>query len=279
MEMTGALNEQSAVRVLDVDDVRLTYVVDGAMAFRPAAFFPSVPADHWGPDEVDESGRVVMSAGGLLVERAGRLLLIDAGLGPVVGENPLGSADCGALPETLAALGHRPEDVEVLAFTHLHADHTGWAFADGAPVFPKARYLVAAREVVGESPFTGRHTPIGDGDEVFPGVRALVTPGHSPGHTSYVITTATARVVAFGDAFHAPAQLARPDWGSGPDWDGALVPGARARLVEELEKPGTLGFATHFGDQVFGQVVRDAGGTPRWRPVPARALLPAPRGL
>jgi glyoxylase-like metal-dependent hydrolase (beta-lactamase superfamily II) len=57
----------------------------------------------------------------------------------------------------------------------------------------------------------GEHTNvrlISDGDEVAPGVTAVVTPGHSAGHTSYVVTTSRGnRLVAFGDCFHTPAQL------------------------------------------------------------------------
>lgn len=300
---TGLLNEQSAVRSCQLGDVRLTYVVDGAMGLPSSGFFPDVPADHWSdhPGTLGEHGLVAMTAGGLLVERDGRSLLIDVGLGDVtVPATPKGGANSGALPETLAALGHSPSDIEAVAFTHLHTDHTGWAFvADDTggrrAYFPNARYLVADQEWAPHSrgetitgapsradvidPLVERHTTIVDGEEIFPGVHALVTPGHSPGHTSYVISTPVGRLVAFGDAFHIPAQLAHPEWSSLPDVDRASVLAARARLVAELEAPDTLGFACHFGDQVFGRVVRDAEGLPAWEPVPATVLLPAPRAL
>ncbi|MER7676353.1 MBL fold metallo-hydrolase [Streptomyces sp. NPDC096934] len=290
---TGFLNEQSAVRSVELGDVRLTYVVDGGMAVLPSVFFPDLPAAHWEahPEALDEHGCLAMSAGGLLVERDGRRLLIDAGLGPVTGPvgvagEQVGHVDSGALPDTLAALGHRPEDIETVAFTHLHVDHTGWAFTPGK-FFPRARYLLAAREW---APY-GRgarvpgapsaevvrlmgagHTPVGDGEEIFPGVRTLVTPGHSPGHTSYVITAGSERVIVFGDVFHIPAQLARPEWTSLPDADRDGVLSARRRITAELARPGTTGFAFHFGDQAFG---RPAGAD--WIPVRAPALHPAPR--
>jgi glyoxylase-like metal-dependent hydrolase (beta-lactamase superfamily II) len=86
-----------------------------------------------------------MSAGGLLVERDGRTLLIDAGFGPQTAETPLGPVNSGALPDTLAALGHDPAGIDTVAFTHLHVDHTGWAFTrnpDGTwrKTFPAARF-------------------------------------------------------------------------------------------------------------------------------------------
>jgi glyoxylase-like metal-dependent hydrolase (beta-lactamase superfamily II) len=307
MPQTGQVNEQSAVRSLDFGDTRLTYVVDGAMGLTPAGFFPDVPAAHWSshPEALDARGRVAMSAGGLAVERDGRVLLIDAGLGSftgdiTVGAISVGSANSGALPDVLATLGRSPADIEAVAFTHLHVDHTGWAFVrDGdraqRKFFPAARYLVAADEwaphgrgeVIPGAPSRaavieplGRvHTLISDGEEIFPGVRALVTPGHSPGHTSYVVSSAAGRLIVFGDAFHIPAQLAHPDWPSSPDVDGIAVLAARQRLITELEQPGTLAFSYHFGDQAFGRVVRDGDGLPAWEPAPAVPVLPAPRRL
>ncbi|WP_043727368.1 MBL fold metallo-hydrolase [Kutzneria sp. 744] len=301
MAEVGFLNEQSAVRRLELGDTRLTFVVDGAMALEARAFFPAVPGEFWGehPEMVDARGRIAMSAGGLLVERGDRKLLIDAGLGPLagpiaVGELQLGAADCGAMPDTLAALGVDPGDIDTVVYTHLHVDHVGWAFVDGRKFFPNARYLVAAEEwaphergievpgVLEEmtvAPMRGNHELIREGDEVWPGVRAIVMSGHTPGHTSYVVSTDAGRIVAFGDAFHAPAQITHPEWGSMPDTDTAGVLKARARLVGELEQPDTLGFGTHFGDQAFGRLVRNEAGVPAWEPVVAEYLLAAPRSV
>lgn len=297
----GALNEQSAVRTVEFGDVRATYVIDGAMAVASGAFFPGIPAGYWSgrPDTADTEGRVAMSAGGLLIERDGRFLLIDAGLGEMIanlnlGTVLLGPANSGALPETLAALGRVPEDIEALAFTHLHVDHTGWAFVrDGnggyRPLFPNARYLVAEQEwapqargetIPGGSsrtaviePLARHHETIADGEEIFPGVHALVTPGHSPGHTSYLISSTEGTLIAFGDAFHIPAQLAHPNWPSAPDIDGDAVLLARRRILGELGKPDTVGFGAHFGDQPFGKLGPDS----EWLPIPSTALFPPPR--
>jgi glyoxylase-like metal-dependent hydrolase (beta-lactamase superfamily II) len=102
-----------------------------------------------------------MSVGGLLVERDGRRLLIDAGLGAHTAQNPLGTINSGALPDTLAALGCDPAAIDTVAFAHLHADHTGWAFAqdgDGSyrKTFPAARYLVAETEWAPYGSWTSR---------------------------------------------------------------------------------------------------------------------------
>jgi Metallo-beta-lactamase superfamily len=130
---TGLLSGQSAVRMLTLGDVRLTYAVDGAMGLYPGAFFPDLPARYWAahPEALDQRGRVAMSAGGLLVERGGRALLIDAGLGAMTGKISFGPVNSGSLLDTLAALGHDPAGIEAVAFTHLHIDHTGVGLRPG----------------------------------------------------------------------------------------------------------------------------------------------------
>ncbi|MFF0384985.1 MBL fold metallo-hydrolase [Streptomyces sp. NPDC004286] len=293
---TGSLGDQSAVRTFTVGDVRLTYIVDAAMELDRTGFLPAVPAEYWRdhPEAVAPSGRIAASAGGLLVERGSRRLLIDVGLGANVLSPSLGVSRGGALLRTLRALQVQPESIDTVAFTHLHTDHTGLGFLTSRgcrprKTFPYADYRVAAVEW---EPFWNHEVEVGapswdafmvpmsrvlhrfdDGAEIWPGVTALITPGHSPGHTSYVISARGGpQIVVFGDAFHAPAQLAHPEWPSGPDVDVDGVLRARTTLLTQLREPHTYGFAFHFGDQAFGRVIEGD----RWCPAPARALLPAP---
>ena len=300
----GRLCDQSCVRQLQLDDVTLTYIVDGAMAMAPERYFKSIPVSYWQHHGncLDPDGRVPMSAGGLLVERGGHRLLIDTGLGPLTDDDGTMRSNSGDLLKVLAAVGVSTHDIEVVAFTHLHRDHTGWAFggADrrpGRPIFPYARYMLADVEMASLSSGAGATRSIPDatgldkslrgmsglclfrdGDEVAVGVTAIVTPGHSPGHTSYVVTSKSgSRVTVFGDIFHTPAQISHTDWTSRSDDDPAAVPGARARVLSELTDPETLGFAFHFGDQSFGRVVADASGQLTWQCIPTTALLSPPR--
>lgn len=297
----GRLCDQAAVRQLQLDDVKITYIVDGAMAMNTEHFSVSVPAGHWAehPDELDAQHRIPMSTGGLLIERNGFRLLIDAGLGDInVDVGGFGSGNSGDFLTTLAAAGVEPENIDLFAFTHLHGDHIGWAFTDDEtrgpqPTFPNAPYLLseaewsAAQNAAGGGPYSAldgssiieplrksmKLRLIRDGDEITPGVVALVTPGHTPGHTSYIVTSqAGNRLVAFGDVFHMPAQISHTRWTSAPDTDPATVPSARARILSELQQTNTFGFGFHFGDQPFGQVLQD-GETLSWRPVPSTVLL------
>ncbi|OBG24625.1 MBL fold metallo-hydrolase [Mycobacterium sp. 852002-51057_SCH5723018] len=297
----GRPGDPSAVRSFQFGDVTATYVVDGVVSIRPTAFFPDIPATHWSrwPELLDPDGQMLMSAGGLLIERQGQRLLIDTGVGPVVSEFPWGSTNCGSMLDVLALLQRPPEDVDVVAFTHLHFDHAGWAFTtdsagQSVKTFPHARYLMSAHEwqPYAEDPhhgdaFTPRHviaampsalTLIADGQEIFPGVRAVVTGGHTPGHTSYVITAATGeRLITFGDTFHTPAQLAHPHWLSAADTDTSALLTTRLQLLDELAKPNTFGFGFHFGDCAFGRLTNQRSDIEVWKPIPTVVRAPPPR--
>jgi glyoxylase-like metal-dependent hydrolase (beta-lactamase superfamily II) len=300
-ESIGRLGDQSAVRRLELDDAIFTYVPDGAMTVNTDAFFPAIPTQYWAEhaDGLDSCQRVAMSAGGLLVQRGDYRLMIDAGMGDLTADTVAGTINCGEFLKVLSAVGVDPRDIDVFAFTHLHVDHTGWAFMQApdarmTKTFPEARYLLSEQEW---EPFSRGKSPLGappqetltgplaavrtliqDGYEIAPGVVAVVTPGHRAGHTSYIVTTSTGRrLVAFGDVFHTPVQLTQPDWSSGPGIDTVGVLAARARIVDELTQPNTFGFGVHFGDQPFGRVTRGSDGKPQWMPVPSTELMPAPR--
>jgi len=290
----GRPDGPAAVRSLTFDDVVATYAVDGVISVRPEKFFPGTPGDHWSALSTPD-GDLLMSAGGLLIELGDATVLIDAGVGAMTTDIAFGRVDCGSMLDVLGALGVRLGDVDVVAFTHLHFDHAGWAFADGAKTFPNARYVVGAQEWApyatgerGADPAVPRHVisqlarteveVFDDGDEIVPGVRALLTPGHTRGHASYVITSRTGRrLIVFGDAFHSQAQVAHPELLSVADSDGDATRTARHLLLAQLSEPDTLGFGFHFGDRPFGRVVVDAAGEGTWTPVPSVVLAPPPR--
>ncbi|MEU1369255.1 MBL fold metallo-hydrolase [Streptomyces sp. NPDC005803] len=281
-----ALRRPAGVRSLHLGDTKVSYVPDGAVRLRPRDLLPDTTGEVWEghPEFLDESGSLVASIGGLLVENGDRALLIDAGFGPrswpPAPDGPRGAIHGGALLDSLSALGRRPEEIEAVALTHLHSDHTGWAWhpAPGTdrPAFAHADYLVSAQEwarrdlaeaqeVAGLAP---RVRTVTDGQEIFPGVRMRIGAGHSPGHAEYVITSGGRRLIAFGDALHSPIQVGHPAWSSAFDHDPVHSADHRRRLVAELTEPGTIGFGVHFADVVFGRVRQD-GDRPAWLPLGA----------
>lgn len=288
MSSAQRLQRPASTRSLRLGDTTLTYLADGMVQLEPTRFLPRSPGAFWAehPEYLDADGYLVASVGALLVERGGRAMLVDAGFGPTERaaqpESPFGGMRGGDLLDSLAAAGRRPQDVELLALTHLHSDHIGWAWqtAPGAelPPFAAAEYLLPEPEWAGRAEarsltpaiietLAARVRTVADGEEIFPGVRVLFAHGHTVGHTAYVIEPEGAdRVIAFGDALHSPAQIDHPEWSAVVDRDAVLSAEVRHLLVDELAKPDTIGFGVHFADVGFGRVVRDGDG-PGWRPL------------
>lgn len=280
------LRRAGRIRSLTLGPLRVTHVPDGVGTLLARKLLPDATEDFWAehPEFLDESQHLVTGNGGLLVELGARALLIDAGMGPVtVGPplNPFGTVSGGDLLTNLATIGRPLSEIGAVAFTHLHPDHLGWAWtrdsdSDVLP-FARAQYLVAAPEwqqrgILVEQGLGGMvdvvesqvHT-VTAGEEIFPGVHVLSAPGHSPGHVAYVIEADDQRVIAFGDAFHSPVQIAHPLWDNTTDHDRELAKQTRMSLIRELAEPGTIGFGVHFADVAFGRVV--INDAPEWLPV------------
>ncbi|RJQ78686.1 MBL fold metallo-hydrolase [Pseudonocardiaceae bacterium YIM PH 21723] len=226
---------------------RLSYVYDGRAQINARAWFPE--AGHDWPEEYFHG-----SVGALLIEHGDSAMLIDAGLGPVEHTDwKYGVLTGGELLTSLNALGREPEELELIALTHLHLDHIGWV-----PGIPLSRVLVSKKDVEAHpekvAGFEHRYEYVAEGEQVFPGVKAVSSAGHTPGHVSYVITAGGHRVIAFGDIMHAPIQIAHPEWATAPDMDPAAAVATRRALIEELSKPDTIGFGVHFTEP-FGRVV------------------------
>lgn len=179
---------------------------------------------------------------------AGGRVLLDGGLGPDVVRRP--AAFAGLYPhglpervdvlEALRAAGADPDAIELLAVSHLHLDHTGAVRAlPGRPVVVQAAELEHAARTgdregywppdVEQAQWRVLH---GDG-AVAPGIRALFTPGHTPGHQSFVIDD---RLVVAADALQVieNLELDRPV-GPASDTDD---PAARRASHDRIAKLG-----------------------------------------
>lgn len=277
------LNRPSGVRSLRLGDTKVTYVPDGLVQLSPRGWLPATTDEVWAahPEYLDDDGYLVAGVGGLLVEHGDRALLIDAGIGPVslpaTPGAPVGRIEGGALLDHLTALGRPPAALEAVAITHFHRDHIGWSArltAAGVPHLVAApeweeRHL-AVEHGVPEETLAAIATDVrtvADGEEVFPGVRALFTPGHTIGHAAYVITGGGRTLIAFGDALHTPLQVAHPEWSAVVDHDPRQSATHRHALVTRLTEPDTLGFGIHFADVPFGRARRTEDGGATWEAV------------
>ncbi|WP_239089949.1 MBL fold metallo-hydrolase [Sphaerimonospora thailandensis] len=150
-----------------------------------------------------------------LLRAAGRTVLVDTGIGGTDSPAASWAPVPGRIGGELAAVGVEPADVDAVVLTHLHSDHASGCVTGGVPAFPNARHLIQRAELDWVSGQTREQVvapiedliEVVDGDaEVFPGIRLLHTPGHTPGHQCVEVGD----LVISGDVLHHPVQLADP---------------------------------------------------------------------
>jgi len=280
---------------LDLGGTTLTYLPDGAFRADPVLAYP---AGHDallgdGLDVLDDDGMLVLSVGAVLVTTGGRRVLVDAGIGdrtiPLTppGSDRPASMHGGGLLDSLRAVGVDPGEVDAVLLTHLHADHVGWIGNEGAnliPTFPNAEYWVhdaewdfwtdpaRSAEAVGPRPHElaligSRRRSLTAGAEPVPGVRAVETAGHTPGHLAFSVQGSHTRALIVGDAVHCPGEVLHPGlvWVGDHDPVGAVA--TRERIADGVGSDDVVLVGPHFPDTVFR----------RYRPAADRPLSALPR--
>ena len=271
-----------------IGDAEITGLVDRQHALSPEWHYPDVPAEAWEPyrELLTDEAFALLNFRAFLVRADGRTILIDTGWGPV--HAPPGAPSTPAnLPEELAEVGATFDDVELVVFTHLHADHVGWNLeyagdAEPVPRFRNARYLVPAADWAHYTSIEQMHPnireqalPLGglgvldtfEGEhQVGPSLRALPTHGHSPGHSSFVLSSGGEHCFVLGDLAHHPIIGSETSWVHRFDFDPERAREQRERILERVEREGTLVAAGHFPQPGFGRFER-VDGRRVWRPL------------
>jgi glyoxylase-like metal-dependent hydrolase (beta-lactamase superfamily II) len=162
----------------------------------------------------------------------------------------------GRLPEDLAAAGIATADVAAIVLTHLHSDHVGWALPGWTP-FPHARVVVQRADVEAFAAARGDdllaepdrlHVLDGDAD-LGPGVRAVATPGHTPGHQCVLVSAADERMLISGDLFVHAVQLLDPELAYRYDADADQGRVTRRALLREAGAASASWLApSHLGE-------------------------------
>jgi glyoxylase-like metal-dependent hydrolase (beta-lactamase superfamily II) len=214
-----------------------------------------------------------------LVRSGGNLMLSDAGSGHAL------QPTLGQLPANLRAAGVAPEDIDILLLTHLHSDHSfGLVDPAGRAVFPKAELVVHETEAAfwldrevqpGDTervrnnsaaqrrvtaPYGDRIRRIKDG-EVLPGITAVRRPGHTPGHTNWLIQSRGERLLIWGDIVHVAAvQVPRLDAALIFDVDPDLARATRRQVFDWVADEGVTVAGAHLPFPGFGRLERAGPG-------------------
>lgn len=173
----------------------------------------------------------------VVIETGSKRVLIDTGNGQAAAAQP--GSTTGKLTENLLSGGLPPESIDIVVISHCHGDHVrGLLNADGKPAFPNAELkvpsgewafwmddaqmakakagrmeelFVSNRQIL--EPFEGKVTLYDDGEDVAPGVTAMLTPGHSIGHMSFMVRSGADRLFIQSDLTNNPVLFARnPTW-------------------------------------------------------------------
>ena len=220
-------------------DCEISSVEESRGPFRPpAGMFPDVTDDivarhmEWmAPDYFDTESQMLLFSFKSYVIRTPRLtILVDACVGNHKDRpgRPQWHQQNWPYLANLAAVGVRPEDIDIVMCTHLHIDHVGWntQLKDGrwVPTFPNARYVFAQAEYdhwqnmlgateVGDNVFNDSVLPVveaGKADmvamdhEIDHGIVLEPTPGHTPGHVALHLDSGGDSTIFTGDLFHHP---------------------------------------------------------------------------
>jgi glyoxylase-like metal-dependent hydrolase (beta-lactamase superfamily II) len=265
-----------ATQVLPVGGRALLALSDGFFTIDGMPAFLGSPADPHGlHDQLAAAGMTPprMPVGAFLWPGE-QNVLVDAGFGPRSGGG--GLIVGGELPRNMAKHGLGFADIDVVALSHLHPDHTGWvAHPDGSPVFPRARLVIGRRDwdyfVDGDEAdmqiedhlrcalndlAERSQVDLIDGEvQLAPGLTRLDGSGHTPGHSLYLVENGGERALLFGDAMYCPQQLTEVDWEASSDVDPAAAKRTRERYLRELDDEGGWALGCHFPGLRAGRVL------------------------
>ncbi|MBX9711443.1 MAG: MBL fold metallo-hydrolase [Xanthobacteraceae bacterium] len=279
-----------------VGDIEVAVVSDGANTYPLADKFVL----NASKDDVNAAlgraflpqDKVTIHFAPLAINTGGKLVVIDTGNGRAANAATKGSV--GQFAANLMAAGIDPKNVDMVVISHFHGDHVnGLLTTDNQLAFPNAEILVPAVEWkfwmddgemsrasagrmqdlfknnrrVFEAGLAKKVTPYEWGKDVAPGLLAVETAGHTPGHTSYVLSSGSDRVFIQSDVTNNPDLFVRnPGWHANFDQDGDMAESTRRKVYDMLvvEKLKVQGF--HYPFPALGNIEKDGNG---YRLVPA----------
>jgi glyoxylase-like metal-dependent hydrolase (beta-lactamase superfamily II) len=229
---------------------------------------------------------VQTSVNGFLVNTGSKLVLIDTGSGNLFGPT------VGNLGANLKAAGYQPEQVDEIYITHMHPDHLGGLMAADKMAFPNAVVRADKRDadfwlsqanldkapegmkgffqgaMASINPYVaaGKFKPFDGSTELVPGVRALASHGHTPGHTTYVVESKGEKLVLIGDLIHVAAvQFPDPTVTIQFDSDSKAALAQRQKAFAAAAKGGYWIGAAHIAFPGIGHI-QAAGKSYSWLP-------------
>jgi len=264
-------------------DIEVTQVFDGENVRKLADdFVLNAPVD---------GVKKALVAGGLsgenipisytvtIIRAGGRTIMFDAGTAAAA------QPAAGRLQTNMKAAGIDPASINTIIVTHFHGDHIfGLMDKDNAQVYPNAEIIMPAQEynfwtdaaktaslpaarqglakrVQAVFPGWKNIRRAEAGSDVAPGVRSVATFGHSPGHTSYLISSGSAQYMVAADVTNIHQLFVRnPGWVAVFDQDAAMAAETRLKLFDQAVADKMLIGGYHWGMPGCGTLAKDGNG-------------------
>jgi glyoxylase-like metal-dependent hydrolase (beta-lactamase superfamily II) len=214
----------------------------------------------------------------------GKLILCDAGGGDQIQAfNPNAVFVSGKMKANMKAAGINPKDVDTILVSHFHPDHIFGLLekSTNAPVFPNAEIILSSTEynwwtdpsLIGRLPEWRRPLakriqsvipswknvlPVDGEDEVVPGIRFVKCPGHTPGHTAFLLGSGNEQLMLSNDAAYVPAlSMKHPQWHGAFDQDGPTAEVSRRKLLDRVVTDQMLICGAHFPWPGLNRISKD----------------------
>ena len=267
----------------DLGNAEVTVVSDGPLPLGPPkGTFVGVPDDEVKKMLADNflpTDNVVLEQNSPIVNTGDKLILFDTGMGTL----KLFGPTTGRQQKSMQEAGIRPEDIDAVVFSHAHIDHIGGVVDEsGKVLFPNAQYYIAQSDLdfwtdEGKAggplkdfiaharknllPVRDRLVFFKDGQEFLPGVQAIAAPGHTVGHTIFMITSNGKSLCFVGDLSHHPILLLeKPRMQFSYDTDPKQAAETRVRLLEMLASNKIPIMTYHYAWPGIGHIAKTAEG-------------------
>jgi len=264
-------------------DAEVTVVSDGPLPLGPPkGTFVGVSDDEVKKmlsDNFLSPDNVVLEQNSPIVNTGDKLILFDTGMGTAKNFGPT----TGRQQKSMKEAGIKPEDIDAVVFSHAHIDHIGGVVDDsGKVLFPNAQYYIAQSDLdfwtdEGKEggplkdfivharknllPVRDRLVFFKDGQEFLPGVQAISAPGHTVGHTIFMINSNGKSLAFLGDLTHHPILLLeKPRMQFSYDTDPKQAAETRVKLLDMIATNKIPVMAYHYAWPGIGHIAKTAEG-------------------
>ena len=272
-----------------VGDVTVTAVTDGINTFPlPERFVINAPREEVAAAliaDFRDGATLTVPYTPIVLETGGRRVVIDTGSGEAAFASSKGSM--GQFQTNLKAAGIDRAAIDTVVISHFHGDHVnGLLTPEGGPAFPNAEILVPEPEwaywmddgAMSRAPagrlqdlfrnnrrvfdaLARKVTPYAWDKEIVPGLTALGTPGHTPGHTSFRLASGDKSLFVQSDVTNIPVLFARhPGWHVAFDQDPAMAEATRRKVYDRIAAERTLLQGFHYPFPAVAHLEKTAGG-------------------